>query len=226
MTGARRSINGASEFARERREAAEIAAQLIEPHMRVGLGSGVTVEAFLPALARRRLGGLRCVATSLRTQRLAVELGIAVEPFTALERLDVAVDWADQIAPDGWIIKGGHGAHLREKVVAAASARYVVIASSEKLVDRLAPPIPVEILSFGVRSTLNILRTARIRAGARPTADSGILADVCEDFDDPAVLAARLDSTPGVVGHGLFDPELVHDFVIPGGHRPGLRAKP
>ena len=219
------STHGASDVARERREAGEIAAQLIEPHMRVGLGSGMTVEAFLPALARRRLDGLRCVATSPRTHQLAAELGIEVEPFTALEQLDIAVDGADQIAPDGWIIKGGHGAHLREKVVAAAAARYVVIASSEKLVDRLAPPIPVEILSFGVRSTLSLLRSAGIRAGARPTADRGILADLFEDFDDPAVLAARLDSTPGVIGHGLFDPELVHDFVVPGGHTPGLRSK-
>ena len=214
------STQRASDLARERREAGAFAAQLIEPHMRVGLGSGMTVEAFLPALARRRLDGLRCVATSPRTQRLAAELGIEVEPFTGLEQLDLAVDGADQIAPDGWIIKGGHGAHLREKVVAAAAARFVVITSSEKLVDRLAPPIPVEILSFGVKSTLNLLRSARIRVGAQPTADRGILADLFEDFDDPAVLAARLDSTPGVTGHGLFDPGLVHDFVIPGGRMP------
>ena len=220
MTDTAHSTDGSSASARERREAGEIAAQLIEPHMRVGLGSGATVEAFLPALARRRLNGLRCVATSYRTQRLAAELGIEVEPFTDLERLDIAVDGADQIAPDGWLIKGGHGAHVREKIVAAAAARFVVIASSEKLVDRLAPPIPVEILSFGVRSTLNILRSARIREGAPPTADHGILADLFGDFDDPAVLAARLDSTPGVIGHGLFDPQLVHDFVIPGGDTP------
>lgn len=225
MTGAGHSTNGTSAVGRERHEAGEIAAQLIEPRMRVGLGSGATVEAFLPALARRRLDGLRCVATSSRTQRLAAELGIEVEPFTDLERLDIAIDGADQIAPDGWIIKGGHGAHVREKVVAAAAARFVVIASSEKLVNRLAPPIPVEILSFGVTSTLNILRSARTRAGAPRTADHGILADLFEDFDDPAVLAARLDSTPGVIGHGLFCPELVHDFVIPGGHTPGSRMR-
>src|SRR4029453_7181996 len=97
--------------------------------MGVGLGPGSTVRYLLPALAERSLT-LRCVATSPATERLAGELGLVVEPFETLDGLDISLDGADQVAPDGWAIKGGGGAHTREKVVAIAAARFVVIASS------------------------------------------------------------------------------------------------
>ena len=104
--------------------------------MAVGLGTGSTVEHLLPALARRGLSGIRCVATSVATENQARELGIPVEEFGALERLDIAIDGTDQVTPDGWLIKGGGGAHLREKIVAAAAERFVVIADSSKPVER------------------------------------------------------------------------------------------
>src|SRR5262252_7930284 len=97
--------------------------------MRVGLGTGTTVSYLLPALAARKLS-IRCVATSARTAGKAAGLGLVVEPFSALNELDIAIDGADQIAPDGWLVKGGGGAHTREKIVAAAAERFVVIADS------------------------------------------------------------------------------------------------
>src|SRR5258706_437187 len=106
----------------EKRAAAEAAALLVEDGMTVGLGTGTTVRYLLPALARRGLS-VRCVATSDRTASAAAELGLAVEPFDALDSLDIAIDGADQIAPDGWLIKGGGGAHTREKIVACAAKR-------------------------------------------------------------------------------------------------------
>jgi ribose 5-phosphate isomerase A len=116
--------------AEEKRAAAEAAAELVQDGMAVGLGTGSTVELLLPALAALELSGIRCVATSVATERQARELGIPIEEFGELERLDIAIDGTDQVTPDGWLIKGGGGAHLREKIVAAAADRFVVIAAS------------------------------------------------------------------------------------------------
>ena len=120
----------------EKRSAAEAAAELVADGETVGLGTGSTVAFLLPALARRELD-IRCVATSPQTESAARELGISVEPFESLDRLDVAIDGADQIAPDGWLVKGGGGAHTREKIVAAAAGRFIVIADSSKPVDAI-----------------------------------------------------------------------------------------
>jgi ribose 5-phosphate isomerase A len=199
---------------REWRAAGEAAAELVQPGMCVGLGTGRTVAHFLAALARRRLDGLRCVATSPETEAKARELGIPVETFGTLHRLDLAVDGADQVAPDNWLVKGGHGAHVREKIVAAAAERFVVIVGPEKLVDRVGPPVPLELLEFGLSATLGELADARVREGAPRTADGGIVADFLASFDDPAALATRLDEVPGVVGHGLFGPTLVNRVIV------------
>ena len=102
----------------EKRAAAEAAALLVRDGDRVGLGTGTTVAPMLPALAARGLT-IRCVATSVATEVAARALGLGVEPFEQLDRLDIAIDGADQIDPAGWLVKGGGGAHTREKVVAA-----------------------------------------------------------------------------------------------------------
>ena len=132
------------------REAAEAAAQLVQPGMRVGLGTGRTVARLLPALAARGLDGLRCVATSPETEQVATGLGLAVERFDALDRLDIAIDGADQVGADWWTVKGGHGAHLREKIVAAAADRFVLIVSEDKLVEAVHAPVPLELDVFGL----------------------------------------------------------------------------
>jgi len=146
----------------EKRLPAEAAARLVEDGMRVGLGTGSTVAHLLPALAERRLR-LTCVATSMKTEEAARSLGLHVVRFENLPRLDIAIDGADQIAPSGWLVKGGGAAHTREKLVAAAADRFVVIASSDKLVDRLLPPVPVELLEFGLDATLAAIAPAQLR---------------------------------------------------------------
>src|SRR6516165_7331841 len=105
---------------REKQIAAEAAAELVENGMTVGLGTGSTVAYLLPALARRSLDIL-CAATSPRTEHAARELGLKIEDLASIERFDITIDGADQIAPDGWLIKGGGAAHTREKVIAAAA---------------------------------------------------------------------------------------------------------
>jgi ribose 5-phosphate isomerase A len=196
-----------------KRAAARAAAELVENGMTVGLGTGSTVAHLLPALAERGLE-IRCVATSNATEKQALELGIPVEPFAELDRLDIAIDGADQIAPDGWLVKGGGGAHTREKVVAAAAERFVVIADESKLVGHIAPPIPLELLAYGLRATLRGLGEARVREGAPPSPDGGVIADFIGAVDNPAELAKRLADTAGVVDHGLFAAELVSEAYI------------
>jgi ribose 5-phosphate isomerase A len=197
----------------EKEVVARAAAELVEDGMRVGLGTGSTVRPMLPALAGRRMR-LRCVATSVATDTLARELGLQVEPFEALEALDIAIDGADQITPDGWLVKGGGGAHTREKVVAAAAARFVVIGSSDKAVEALSPPVPLELLAFGLPATLRALGDARVRPDTPPSPDGNVIADFFAPFDAPGALAAWLDAIPGLVGHGLFAPALVSDVLI------------
>lgn len=197
---------------REKQVAAEAAAELVESGMIVGLGTGSTVAYLLPALARRRLS-LRCVASSVRTEEVARGLGLSVEPFDRLDRLDMVIDGADQIAPDGWLIKGGGAAHTREKIIAAAADRFVVIADSSKPVPALHPPVPLELLSFGLASTLRQLQPVTLRDVPR-SPDGGVIADYRGAFADPAALAAWLESIPGLVGHGLFPPALVSEVLI------------
>ena len=196
----------------EKRAAAEAAALLVRDGDRVGLGTGTTVAPMLPALAARGLD-IRCVATSVATEVAARALGLAIEPFEQLDRLDIAIDGADQIDPAGWLVKGGGGAHTREKVVAAAADRFVVIASADKVVERIGPPIPLELLSFGLPATLQLLGEAELRH-VPLSPDGGAIADYLGPVDDPASTAARLSATPGVIDHGLFAPELVSDILI------------
>ena len=196
----------------EKRSAAQAAAEQVADGATVGLGTGSTVELLLPALARRELD-LRCVATSPQTESAARELGISVEPFEALDRLDVAIDGADQITPDGWLVKGGGGAHTREKIVAAAAERFIVIADSSKPVDAIGPPIPLELHGYGLRATLRAVGDVTLR-DAPPSPDGGVIADYHGEVGDLEELAARLSATPGVVDHGLFPPSMVSDVLI------------
>ena len=201
----------------EKRLAARAAAELVEDGMTVGLGTGSTVAHLLPAIAALGLDGIRCVATSVATEEQARGLGIAVEEFSQQERLDVAIDGADQIAPDGWLIKGGGAAHQREKIVAAAAERFVVIADSSKLVEVLAPPVPLELFAFGLASTLARLGPEVALREVPPSPDGGVIADYRGEIADPAALAVRLEADPGVSSHGLFPPDMVSEVLIGAG---------
>src|SRR4051794_22740406 len=183
--------------------------------MTVGLGTGSTVAHLLPALARHGLTDIRCVATSVATEEQARKLGIPVEEFDRLQRLDIAIDGTDEVTPDGWLIKGGGGAHLREKIVAAAAERFVVICDSSKPVDTLRGPVPLELFGFGAASALERLGDDVALRDAPPSPDGGVIADYSgPGLDDPAALAARLEADPGVAAHGLFPPDMVSAVFV------------
>ncbi len=206
---------------RGKRAAAERAVAMVEAGMRLGLGSGSTAELFVCALGERAgRGGLDlvCVATSEGTERLARAQGLALGPLEG--PLDLTVDGADEVDPQRNLIKGGGGALLREKMVAAASARLVIVADASKQVDRLgAFPLPVEVVRFGWRATLAAVETVLARAdvgGREVRLREGPQGPVVTDeghhlldlhlghIADPGALAAALDAVPGVVEHGLF----------------------
>lgn len=205
-------MSGESQAETEKRVAAEAAAELVEDGMAVGLGTGSTVAFLLSALAARGLS-IHCVSTSPGTERQARELGIDVGPFEGIDRLDIAIDGADQVTPDGWLIKGGGGAHTREKIVAAAADRFVVIADSSKPVESLSPPVPLELASFGLAATLSELGEAELR-DVPESPDGGLIADYRGPVGDPAELGAWFASIPGVVEHGLFPPQLVSEVIV------------
>ncbi|MCW3026416.1 MAG: rpiA [Solirubrobacterales bacterium] len=209
------SLSAGDRIARQKRAAASAAAELVQDGMRVGLGTGSTVAFLLPAIAERALEDLVCVATSPATERSARELGLAVVALDDVGELDIAIDGADQIDPRGWLVKGGGGAHTREKIVALAARRFVVIASAEKAVRELAPPVPLELVRFGVQHTLVRVGQARLREVVE-SPDGGLIADYVGPVGDPRALSARLDRTTGVVDHGLFAPELVSTILIAG----------
>jgi ribose 5-phosphate isomerase A len=197
---------------------------MVEDGMRVGLGTGSTVAFLLPALAARELRAVTCVASSPDTARRARELGLKLRDLDELGELDIAIDGADQIDPHAWLVKGGGAAHTREKIVAAAARRFVVIASADKAVAALAPPIPLELVAFGAASTLARLGSARLRDGTPPSPDGGLIADYLGVVEDPRRLAAALSATPGVIEHGLFAPEMVSAILI--GDDAGVQRRP
>ncbi len=196
----------------EKQRAAEASVALVEDGMTVGLGTGSTVAYMLPALARRGLA-VRCVATSPRTAEAARALGLSVEDFGSIDRFDIAIDGADQVTPDGWLVKGGGAAHTREKIVAAAADRFVVIADSSKAVAALHAPVPVELLPFGIAATLRHLDPITLRDVPR-SPDGGVIADYRGELAEPARVAEMLSATAGVVEHGLFPPAMVHDVFV------------
>lgn len=212
----------------EKEAAAYAAAELVEDGMAVGLGTGSTVAYLLAALARRRLGKTGFAASSPATELAARNLGLRVLSLQELSgRLDITIDGADQVAADGWLVKGGGGAHVREKVLAAAAARFVVIVSENKLKDALGPPVPLELTPFAAPYALRALAPTELREAPR-SPDGNLIADYVGEIGDPRALAARLSATPGVLDHGLFAPELVSEILIgtPSGveRRPGSQS--
>lgn len=206
-----------SDLEQFKREAALRALALVEDGMLLGLGTGSTAHWFVLELGERlksgALKGVRGVATSAATAEQANELGIELVALPPTG-VDLAVDGMDELTPDLSAIKGLGGALAREKVVASAAARFVLIGDTTKLVDRLGQkaPLPVEVLRFGHERTAFLLSELGCeprlrRAASEPfVTDNGNIIYDChfaERFDAPAV-AERLGETPGVVEHGLF----------------------
>jgi ribose 5-phosphate isomerase A len=202
-----------------KRDAAETAIEAeVRSGMVLGLGTGSTARWVLDGLAARlsdgRLDGLVGVPTSAATAARCRQLEIPLATLDQRPALDLAIDGADEIAPGLALIKGLGGAHLREKVVACASARFVVVADETKLVARLGDrsPLPVEVTAFARAVCDRLLReqgwtpALRMRDGDPWITDEGNLLLDCrrDDWSDPAALQRALADTPGVVEHGLF----------------------
>ncbi len=210
-------MNGATIEALKR-AAAQAASELVVDHMVVGLGTGSTAKHLVSILGERVRNGLDIVAipTSEATRIQALAEGITIVGFSEQQRIDITIDGADEIAVGALeLIKGGGGALLREKIVAAASDRMVVISDESKLVDRLGGrfPLPVEIVPFGWEVTVNKLRDRAPRVTLRLGKDGGpFLTDgghyiIDCDFDpipDAAALERDLATIVGVVESGLF----------------------
>lgn len=198
----------------DKRLAAEAAVAEVRGGMLVGLGTGSTAAHMIRELGRMVADGLRidAVATSDASAELARELGIRVHDFAEVARVDLTIDGADEIDRDMLVVKGAGGAMLREKCVAAASDRVVVIADGAKRVERIgAARVPVEVLPFAhayVARALGERSDARLRVmGAEEyRTDQGNLVLDCAfpDLSDPHGVAAWLQAIPGVLGHGLF----------------------
>jgi ribose 5-phosphate isomerase A len=204
----------------EKRAAGRHAARYVEDGMRVGLGTGSTVRWTTVALGERN-ADITCVGTSVATEQLARQVGLRVASPADEPELDLAIDGADEVDPHLNLVKGGGGAHTREKIVASMAARFIVVVDESKLVDRLGRfGLPFEVLEFGVP-----LVTRRLAAlGAKNFKPRGKLSDSGNplydaDFfpiDDPAALAVDLQAIPGIVEHGIFASEMVERVVVAG----------
>jgi ribose 5-phosphate isomerase A len=206
----------------QKRAAAARAVEFVRPGMRLGLGTGSTAKHFVELLGERVHAGLDIIAvpTSAATRADAERCGIALTTLDETPELDLTVDGTDEIAPDFSLIKGGGGALLREKIVAAASARMIVIADRSKWVVTLGRfPLPIEVTPFGLGATQRAIEKAiaglqrpgplTVRQGGDGHAfvtDGGhwIIDAALGRIDDPKALARALSGIPGVMEHGLF----------------------
>ncbi|WP_294393876.1 ribose-5-phosphate isomerase RpiA [uncultured Sphingomonas sp.] len=212
----------------DKRLAALAAADEVRDGMLVGLGTGSTAAFLIDELARRARDGLRieAVATSLASDAQAKAGGLTVRPFEDVAAIDLCIDGADEIDGACRAIKGAGAAMVREKIVATAATRMVVIADGCKKVAQLgAAPVPVEVLPFGRAFVARALAELGGKSTLRPRGDAPYLTDqgnliLDTHFGliaDPATLARHLSLVPGVVGHGLFIDEVDALYLAEGG---------
>ena len=217
----------------QKRAAAARALDFVRSGMRLGLGTGSTARHFVELLGERVRGGLKVVGvpTSLATEADAERCGIPLTTLDETPELDLTVDGADEIGPDLTLIKGGGGALLREKIVAAASARMIVIADASKWVAALGRfPLPIEVAPFGLGATRRAIEKALTGLGQtgsltlRKTSDGHpfvtdgghrIIDAALFRLDDPKAIAHALAGIPGVMEHGLFI-GLAHAAIVAG----------
>jgi ribose 5-phosphate isomerase A len=200
----------------EKQAAARAGLKFVQQGQTVGLGSGSTAAYFVRFLAERVRAGLKVcgIPTSIQTQQLAASLGIPLTTLDDCQQIDVAIDGADEVDPHLQLIKGGGGAFLREKIIASAAKRFVIIADSSKRVTILGKfAVPVEVVPFAQKLVAKEVEalgaSVQLRtqaAGQTYVTDEGhhILDCHFGPIPDPAKLALQLESIPGVVEHGLF----------------------
>lgn len=219
------------ELTAAKKAAGHMAADMVEPGMVIGLGTGSTVFYAMERLKERIATGL-CVTgvpTSLQTAQVARSCGI---PLTSLDEhpvLDLAIDGADQVDPELRLIKGRGAAHVREKCVAAAADRFIVVVDESKITDRLDAPVPVEVIAFAVTPVILQLKALGgdpvIREGVRKDgpvlSDNGNIIIDCrfETISSPEDLEKEITCIPGVVGCGLFTTMMKKTQVVIGSKR-------
>ncbi len=208
----------ASSNANAKKAAGEAAAELVKSGMVVGLGTGSTVAWTIKRLGERvRDEGLDFygVPTSFQAEELAIASGIKLTTLNQHPVLDLAIDGADQVDANLFVIKGGGAAHTREKVVSCSARRFVIVADESKFVEKLSWPVPVEVLPFAAR----LVERRLLELGGKPVLRQGLRKDgpvitdngnfvMDVDFGviaDPESLAAKICPIPGVVEHGIFD---------------------
>jgi ribose 5-phosphate isomerase A len=193
----------------QRKAAGERAAEFVHDGMVIGYGTGRGAAAALEAIARRKIR-VRGVPTSAKTIDLCRRLGLELVEFDDHPRLDLVVDGADEVDPDGQMLKGGGGAHVREKLVALASARRIVVIEEPKLVARLGSTrgVPIEVVAFGWRTTVARIAALLPGAGRRegpPSDNGGVIVDApLPPGVDLRAVDRALKAMSGVVDHGLF----------------------
>jgi len=193
----------------QRQAAGERAAQFVQDGMVIGYGTGRGATAALEALARRK-ARVRGVPTSRRTVETCQRLGLALVDLDQHPRLDLVIDGADEVDPQAQLLKGGGGAHVREKLVALASARRIIVVEEAKLVPRLGATrgVPIEVVAFGWRGTLeriNGLLPGTTRREGGPSDNGGVILDApLPPAADLREIDRALKAIAGVVDHGLF----------------------
>jgi ribose 5-phosphate isomerase A len=193
----------------QRKAAGERAADFVQDGMTIGYGTGRAATAALEAIARRRLR-IQGVATSEKTVDVCRRLGLALVSLDDHPRLDLVIDGADEVDPRGQMLKGGGGAHVREKLVALASARRIIAIEESKLVARLGATraVPVEVVAFGWQGTLARLSAflpGTVRRQGPPSDNGGVILDApLPAAADVRAVARAIKEIAGVVDHGLF----------------------
>ena len=212
-----------------KKQTGEYAVNLVDSGMVVGLGSGSTAifatRRIAHSLDSGDLTDIVAIPTSLATEAAAIELGIPLTTLAEHPRIDITIDGADEVDPDFNLIKGGGGAHLREKIVAQATERLVIVADASKLVNQLGTTwaIPVEVIPFGWQSQAAYLESLGAKPKLRMNGDAPFQTDqgnliLDADFGriaDPGALARQLESRAGIVEHGLFI-GMARDVVVAG----------
>ncbi|WP_343302998.1 ribose-5-phosphate isomerase RpiA [Chitinophaga niabensis] len=195
---------------KEKENAALAAVALIEDHMVIGLGTGSTAYYAISAIAEKVKQGLqiKAVPTSEQTATLALSLGIPLTDINAVDVIDITIDGADEFTKEKYMIKGGGGALLREKIVAAKTKKEIIIADASKLVDHLGKfKLPIEVIPFARGYVMEELHKLQLKAEVRPfiTDEGNNIIDVAfGKIEDPVALSAQLNEIIGVVTHGLF----------------------